>query len=220
MRTMHPSVLRALLPALLLASAACADATGSPAHDVGGEYVGELDTPYLAEGAALIDLISPDIREVSAPGRIFAARGVTERTLRIMVVNNPHVPAIGGPIVFHVRMPSGVAPPRSSVVAVASPENDARSFAGGYQVRWRRVTPSPSFALAPGGAPRRQTDPAPIPFARLIDPLFPGGVPLNGPEVILADGRGNANKIFDLGDVRGYLYQYPDQIPPATVWSR
>lgn len=220
MRIMHPSILRALLPALLLAAAACSDATGSDAHEVGGEYVGELDTPYLAEGAALIDLISPDIREVSAPGRIFAARGVTERTLRIMVVNNPHVPAIGGPIVFHVRMSSDVAPPRSAVVAVASPENDARSFAGGYQVRWRRVDPSPSFAVAPGGAPRRQDGPAPITFARLIDPLFPGGIPLNGPETIIADGRGNANTVFDLGDVRGYLLQYPDEIPPAAVWSR
>jgi hypothetical protein len=217
---MHPSFVRAVLPALLLFAASCSDAT-VPQVDVGGEYVGELDTPYLMEGAALIDLIHPDIREVSSPGRIMVARGLSERTLRVMIINNPHIAAIGGPIVFHVRVPSGVEPPRASVVAVASPENDARSFAGGYQVRWRRVTPSPSFAVAPGAPPRHQfDDPAPIPFARLIAPLWPGGTPLTQPEIIIADGRGNANAIFDLGDVRGYLFQYPDQIPPPTVWSR
>jgi hypothetical protein len=205
----------ALLPALL--AAACTPDRGTQ-PSIGGEYLGELDSPFSAEGAALIELTSPDVREISAPGRILVARGATERTTRILVVNPPNL-LTGGPITFRVRMAEGAVPPVARVLQVSGPVNQVRDFVNGYQVNFRRVESG-------GGAtytPPRQTNPPspPFPFARAVAPFFPDGAPLTPPEVTLVDGgAGNGNRVYDLGDLRGYLAQYPAEIPPQTSWTR
>lgn len=219
----HPIIRRrpARMALALLLAAGCA---GSTQPEIGGEYLAVLDSPFNAEGAALLELTSPDLRAVSAPGRVLVARGTTERTLRILVINRPNSQA-GGPVSFRVRMADGAPPPEVAVLAVSGPLNDARDFVGGYAVYFSRLDPSASSAsLAAGGAglerePEPQLTP-PIPFARLVAPLFPGGLPLTIPEIQIADRVGNSNNAYDLGDVRGYLGIYTAAIPPERPWTR
>ena len=213
MRILRPAR-AALLPALLMAAASCVPST-EPV--LGGEYLGSLDSPFNAEGAALLELTAADLREVSSPGRILVARGTTERTVRILVMNPPQNFS-GGPITFRVRMADGAVPPAATVLQVSGPINQLRDFVGGYRVNFTRLDPEPSAQRAP----LQQTGPvAPIPLARMVAPFFPGGLGLTPPEVIAVDGAaGNGNRVYDLGDLRGYLVQYPREIPPPFVWSR
>lgn len=208
--------LAALLPALLLA-AACVDVVTEPA--LGGEYVGSLDSPFSVEGAAIVEITSADLREIRSPGRIMVARGTSERTVRVLLVNPPRNLA-GGPITFRVRMANGAVPPRAVVIAASGPTNSPRDFVGGYAVRWSQTEPAASASA--GVAPVNQTGPpvAPVPFLRAVAPFFPGGLPLTPPEVVRLDGAGNSNLIYDLGDLRGYLAQHPGEIPGEAVWSR
>lgn len=205
----------ALLPAVL--AAACTPDRGTQ-PTIGGEYLGQLDSPFSSEGAAVIELTSADVREIRAPGRILVARGVTERTTRFIVINPPHLLA-GGPITFRVRMAEGAVPPIATVLQVSGPINQPRDFVNGYQVIFSRVDPEASSGYAP---PRVTNPPSPpVSFARAVAPFFPGGTPLTPPEVTVVDGAaGNGNRVYDLGDLRGYLAQYPAQIPPPAAWSR
>jgi hypothetical protein len=199
-----------LLPVLLLA--AC---HGGTEPDLGGEYLGSLDSPFSTEGAALIELTSEDLRAISAPGRVLMVKGVTERTVRILVMNPPRT-FVGGPINFVVRMTDGAVPPVAEVLAVSSSDNLPRDFTGGYAVRFTRHAPpgaTPVVPPATGPAAR-------VPLVRLVAPFFPGGRPLDPEEGVHVDLYGNRNGIFDFGDVRGYLFYHPDEIPPPLIWSR
>ena len=198
--------------ALLLAAAGC---TAGTAPEFGGEYIGSLDSPFSVEGAALIEISHPDIRSVSAPGRILVARGVTERTVRLLIVNPPRNQA-GGPISFVVRMGGDARPPRAEVLAVAGPLNEDRAFPEAFSVRFTRYDGDHGGGVVdpgPGGYGR-------VPFVRLVAPFFPGGAALYRDEQSYVDERGNHNQIFDLGDVRGYLYLFGREIPPAGDWTR
>jgi hypothetical protein len=212
----RPGAARALLAALLPLAASCADGTGT---ELGGEYVGRLDSPFSVEGGTLIELTSADLREVWAPGRIMVARGTSERTVRVLLLNPPRN-LNGGPIAFRVRMANGAVPPRATVLAVSSPLNLPRAFVGGYTVRFDQPQPDPAASAAL--APLAQTTPVPfIPFARAVAPYFPGGLPLTPPEVTRIDGSaGNGNRVYDIGDLRGYLAQFASEIPPETRWTR
>ncbi len=204
-----PRIVAAL--ALLLA-AACAKGTEP---ELGGEYLGELDSPFSVEGAAVIELTSPDLRSVSSPGRILVARGMTENTLRILIINPPRIQT-GGPISFRLRMATGAVPPAATVIAVSGARNERRDFVGGYAVRFTRL---PDDAAGAPAVPRNGQV-GPIPFDRLVAPFFPGGLLLHPDEAQLADATGNSNEVYDLGDARGYLRQYPGTIPPESSWFR
>ena len=196
----------------LFALAACADGIEP---ELGGEYLGQLDSPFSVEGAAVIELTSPDLRSVSSPGRILVARGMTERTLRILVINPPQNPT-GGPISFRVRMAEGAVPPEATVIAASGGRNELRDFVGGYAVRFTRLP-----ADSPGGPAVPRNGPmGPITFDRLVAPFFPGGLLLFPEESRVADATGNSNQIYDLGDARGYLRFYPGTIPPESSWFR
>jgi hypothetical protein len=203
---------RAAAALLLLAAAAC---EGGTEPQLGGEYLGELDSPFSVEGAAVIELASPDLRSVSAPGRILVVRGMTEDRLRILIINPPQNQT-GGPISFRVRMAEGAVPPTGTVIAVSGARNERRDFVGGYAVRFTRL---PDDAAGAPPVPR-SGQVGPIPFDGLVAPFFPGGLPLHPEMAELADRTGNSNQIFDVGDVRGYLRQYPGSIPPESSWSR
>lgn len=199
-----------LLPALLLV--ACHAGTEP---ELGGEYLASLDSPFSVEGAALIELTSPDLRAISAPGRVLLVRGVTERTVRVLVMNPPRTFS-GGPINFVVRMTDGAVPPVAEVLAVSGADDRSREFTGGYTVRFSRHEPTgatPVFTppAGPGGR---------VPLARLVAPFFPGGRPLDPEEQLHVDVYGNSNGVFDFGDVRAYLNYHPGEIPPPLVWSR
>lgn len=211
------TAVRALLSTLLPAAAGCVDVTEPR---LGGEYLGQLDSPFNIEGAALIELTSADIREIWSPGRIMVARGTSERTVRVLLINPPHN-LNGGPISFRVRMAEGAIPPRVTVIAAAGPTNRPRDFVSGYAVRFSQVQPAASGSASV--APVNQTTPPPPPvsFARAVAPFFPGGLPLTPPEITRLDGgAGNGNRAYDLGDLRGYLAQFPSEIPPETRWTR
>lgn len=213
----RPNLSRALAAALPLFAGACLDITQPR---LGGEYVGQLDSPFNVEGAALIELTSADLREVSAPGRIMVARGTSERTVRVLLINPP-ANLNGGPISFRVRMANGAVPPRAEVIAATSPINLPRSFVSGYTVRWNQAAPASSASAALGPVSQQNPTPPPVPFARAVAPFFPGGLPLTPPEVVRLDGAaGNGNRVYDLGDLRGYLGQFPGEIPAESVWSR
>jgi hypothetical protein len=208
---------RALLAALLPLAAACANGTDA---ELGGEYVGHLDSPFSVEGGALIELTSADLREVWAPGRIMVARGTSERTVRVLLLNPPRN-LNGGPIAFRVRMANGAVPPRATVIAATSPVNLPRDFVGGYTVQFNQ--PQPALSGSGSLTPLPQTSPATpfISFARAVAPFFPGGLPLTPPEVTRIDGAaGNGNRVYDIGDLRGFLAQYASEIPPETRWTR
>ena len=205
-----PSRTAAALALALLA--ACAEGT---TPELGGEYLGQLDSPFSIEGAAVIELHGPDLRAVTSPGRILAARGMTEETLRIVVINPPTNQA-GGPIAFRVRMAEGAVPPTATVIAVAGARNERRDFVGGYAVRFTRL---PEDAAGAPPVPRTGVM-GPITFDRLVAPFFPGGLPLHPEEARVADVTGNSNQVYDLGDARGYLRQYPGTIPPEFSWFR
>lgn len=210
----HPLPRRLAAAALLLGAAACDTGTGP---ELGGEYLGMLDSPFGAEGSALIEITHPDIRSVSAPGRILVAQGITERTVRLMLINPPRNQN-GGPITFVVRMASGARPPEGAVLAVASPDNRPREFVGGYTVRFTRLEPDtgpPLTVPTPPAGP-----PPPVSWARLVAPFFPGGQRLEPEEEVRVDRAGNGNRVLDLGDVRGFMFAYPGVTPPATEWSR
>lgn len=202
----------ALLAALLL-SAACHEPT-EPV--LGGEYLGSLDSPFSVEGAALVEVTHADLRSISAPGRILVARGVTERTVRLLILNPPGN-QIGGPITFVVRMAEGAGPPQGEVLEVAGADNRPRDFTGGYAVRFARRDPD-TFTPQPG--PVQPGPPAEVSFIRLVAPFFPGGRPLDPEEQVHVDRRGNGNGVFDLGDVRGYLGRFPSEIPQPAEWRR
>jgi hypothetical protein len=209
-----PPVSRASLAALLVLASGCDGGTGP---ELGGEYVASLDSPFSAEGAAVIELTHPDLRSVRAPGRILVARGASERTLRIVVINPPGTGA-GGPITFVVRMAKGAVPPRAQVLAVSGPDNRVRDFATGYAVRFTRLMEDdvlPGYSPPPGSYPT-----PPVPFARLVEPLLPGGAAPFPELVALADRTGNSNDAYDVGDVRGYLLFYPSAIPAPAPWTR
>lgn len=210
---MHIPRPRAVLAALLLAAAGCHEVT-EPV--LGGEYLGSLDSPFSVEGVALIEVTHADLRSVSAPGRILVARGVTERTVRLLIMNPPRVQT-GGPITFVVRMADGAAPPHAEVLAAAGADNRPRDFTGGYGVRFTRLEGEP---FTPPATPVQPGPAAQVPFARLVAPFFPGGRPLELEDQQHVDRRGNGNAVFDLGDVRGYLFWHPSEIPAPAVWTR
>jgi hypothetical protein len=203
--------LRVLSAALLLA--ACNDAT-EPV--LGGDYLGMVDSPFGVEGSALLEITHPDIRSVSAPGRVLVVRGVSERTLRLLVINPPRLQN-GGPLQFIVRMADGAVPPTGVVLAVAAPANEPRGFTGEYAVRFTRL--EEGYQPVPGGPPT-SGPPAAVPFARLVAPFFPAGPLLYPEEQVVVDRAGNGNAYFDLGDVRGYLRTHPGEIPPESTWTR
>jgi hypothetical protein len=199
-----------LLPALLLA--ACHAGTEP---ELGGEYLASLDSPFSVEGAALIELTSADLRSISAPGRVLLVRGVTERTVRVLVMNPPRTFS-GGPINLVVRVTDGAMPPVAEVLAVSGANDLPRDFTGGYAVRFTRHEPTgapPVFTPPPGPGGR-------VPLVRLVAPFFPGGNPLDPEEQLHVDLYGNSNGAFDFGDLRAYLFYHPGEIPPPLVWSR
>lgn len=207
-------LLRAAWPALLLAATAACEAGTEPV--MGGEYVGSLDSPFSVEGAALLEITHPDIRSISAPGRILVVRGVTERTMRVLILNPPRNQS-GGPIAFVVRMAGDAGPPRAEVLAVAGPLNQDRAFPGAFAVRFTRRV-SDDYVLPPI-APSVGT-PAQVSWVRVVAPFFPGGAALQPEEQLLVDLRGNRNTVYDIGDVRGYLWHHPQLIPTSSEWTR
>lgn len=201
----------ALLPLLL--AAACNSGT-EPV--LGGEYLGMVDSPFSVEGSALVEITHPDLREIEAPGRTLAAKGVSENTVRVLIVNPPRNQN-GGPITFIVRMADGAVPPTGVVVAAAGPNNLPRDFVGEYAVRFTRLEEDPGqIAVEPPPA----GPPPAVSWARLVAPFFPGGLRLEPEEEFHVDRAGNGNQVFDLGDVRGYMVFYPGVIPPPTRWTR
>lgn len=201
-----------LFPAALLL-AACNEST-EPA--LGGEYLGVVDSPFGVEGSALLEITHPDIRSVSAPGRVLVVAGVSERTLRLLVINPPRLQN-GVPLQFIVRMADGAVPPTGVVLEAAGPLNQARGFTGEYAVRFTRLVEG--YQPVPAGPPP-SGPPARVPFARLVAPFFPAGPLLYPEEAQDVDEKGNGNGYFDLGDARGYLSTHPGEIPPETVWTR
>jgi hypothetical protein len=215
MHTLIWRFLRAARPALLLAAVAACEAGTEPA--LGGEYVASLDSPFSVEGGALIEITHPDVRSISAPGRILVARGVTERTVRVLVLNPPRNTS-GGPVSFIVRMAGDAGPPRAEVLQGAGPQNQDRAFPGTYSVRFNRHVDD-GYALPPI-APGTGLPPQVGPLARLVAPFFPGGAALYPEEILHVDIRGNGNQIYDIGDVRGYLFFHPQLIPTSSEWTR
>lgn len=123
-----------LLLAAALGAGSCVEITELP---LGGTYRASLDSPFNAEGAALIELIGPGIQGVSAPGAVLMTRTVGD-TVRILIMNNPLNLATAAPLAFELRMDDGVAVPEARVLQVAAPNNRTRDFVAGYGVRFSR----------------------------------------------------------------------------------
>lgn len=211
---MHASFRPTAAAALaLLGCAACVEIA---APTLGGDYRAVLDTPFSTEGAALVELHGDAIRAVSAPDRVLAAAATSDTSVRVLVMNNPRS-FNGAPISFIVTVDAGQRAPSAGVHSVASPVNGLRDFPGAYGMNFTRASAAPSAQRAPGDAAAQEEPP--YTFAELAAP-FLGGAPL-APEVQAElDDAGNVNGVYDIGDLRAYLFAEPEAIPAPSSWTR
>lgn len=126
---------KALLCLFAAATAgSCVEITELP---LGGTYRAQVDSPFNAEGGALLELIGPGIQGVSAPGAVLVTRQIGD-TMRILILNNPLDLSTAPPLAFELHMEEGVTVPASRVLQVVAPNNRIRDFIAGYDVRYSR----------------------------------------------------------------------------------
>ncbi|WP_420129222.1 hypothetical protein [Longimicrobium sp.] len=206
------SRLRATTAALLLlASAACEDLT---VPQLGGAYLGQVDSPFTVEGAVLFALPLTGLQSITTPNRVMFAQPIGD-SLRVLIINRPDR-AFGGPLSFVMQMDDGVPPQGGEVLAVSAPDNELRDFTGGFILRFSRdrtegaVVPVVPAPAAPVG---------PYTLEQLVGHFF--GVPVSAEVAAYMDSFGNASGAYDIGDVRQYLVGFPGQIPTdRTTWTR
>jgi hypothetical protein len=206
--------LRATAALLLLASAACEDLT---VPDLGGAYLGQVDSPFTVEGAALLALPLTGLQSITTPNRVMFAQPMGD-SLRVLIINRPDR-AFGGPLSFVIQLDDGVPPQGGEVLAVSAPDNEIRDFTGGFILRFSRdrteggvvpVVPAPATPVGPVG---------PYTLEQLVAHFF--GAPVSAEVQAYMDSFGNASGAYDIGDVRQYLVRFPGQIPTdRTTWTR
>lgn len=215
-----PRSLRGRAAAVLLAlSAASCRTPTAPAP--GGEYLGSVDSPYSVEGAGVFDMATAGVEQISSPRRIMVVRAISADTVRVLMINDP-TRLIGAPLSFRVRMAAGTPPPGGRMLLAVNGGNDPRYAVDDYVLRFNRVAEpgaSPSVAARPGGPAAQITDDM-LSLDRMLDMFFPNPPqPLTAAEQASLDGAGNVNRVFDLGDVRFFLFRNRGQIPGETVWA-
>lgn len=206
------SPLRATTAALLLlASAACEELT---VPDLGGAYLGQVDSPFTVEGAVLFQLPLTGLQSITTPNRVMFAQPRGD-SVRVLIMNRPDR-AFGGPLSFVVQMDDGVPPQGGEILSVSAPDNEIRDFTGGFLLRFSRDrtqgavnTPVPAPATPVG----------PYALETLAAHFF--GVPVSAQVAGYMDVNGNASGAYDIGDLRQYLVRFPGQIPTnRTTWTR
>lgn len=206
------STLRATTAAvLLLAAAACEDLTEP---DLGGAYLGRVDSPFTVEGAVLFELPLDGLQSIAAPNRVLIAQTVSDSTVRVLIVNRPDR-GFGGPLSFVVQLDDGVPPRAGEILAVSAPNDEIRDFVGGFALRFSRDRGDGS-ASQPIPIPASPTGPYEI--DELVPHFF--GVPASADLAAYMDFNGNSNGGYDIGDLRRYLLLFPAQIPTSSTWTR
>lgn len=205
------SPLRATAALLLLATAACEDLT---VPELGGAYLGQVDSPFTVEGAVLFALPLTGLQSITTPNRIMFAQPMGD-SVRVLIINRPDR-AFGGPLSFVIQMDDGVPPQGGDVLAVSAPDNEIRDFIGGFFLRFSRDRTE-------GGAgpviPAPATPVGPYTLEQLVAHFL--GVPVSAQVAAYMDANGNTNGQYDIGDVRQYLVSFPGQIPTnRTSWTR
>lgn len=196
---------------LLLASAACEDLT---VPDLGGAYLGQVDSPFTVEGAVLFALPLTGLQSITTPNRVMFAQPMGD-SLRVLIINRPDR-AFGGPLSFVMQMDDGVPPQGGEVMAVSAPDNEIRDFTGGFILRFSRDR---TEGAAVPVLPAPTTPVGPYSLEELVGHFF--GVPVSAEVAAYMDSNGNASGAYDIGDVRQYLVGFPGQIPTdRTTWTR
>jgi hypothetical protein len=203
--------LRATAAALLLFSAAACEELTVP--ELGGAYLGQVDSPFNVEGAVLFELPLEGLQSITAPNRVLIAQPV-DSMLRVLIINRGDR-TFGAPLSFVMRLDDGFVPRGGEVLAVSGPNDDLRDFTGGYELRFSRDRTGDivSDPITPVQSP-----PGPFAVAQLIPHFF--GVPASAKLVEDMDWLGNFNGAYDIGDLRRYLIFYPSQYPTTDTWTR
>lgn len=205
--------LRATAAALLLLSAAACEELTVP--QLGGAYLGQVDSPFTVEGAVLFELPTGGLQSLVAPNRALIAQKMSDSTLRVLILNRGDR-TFGGPLSFQMQMDDGVPPRAGEILAVSAPGNLMRDFTGGYLLRFSRdATEEPvvSQPITPVQGPA-----GPYTLQQLTPHFF--GVPASAEVAGYMDHHGNGNNQYDIGDLRQYLLTYPSQFPTNDTWTR
>lgn len=205
--------LRGTIAALLLLSANACEELTEPA--LGGAYLGQVDSPFIVEGAVLFELPTSGLQSLVAPNRVLIAQPVSDSTVRVLIINRPDR-GFGGPLSFLAQMDDGVPPRAGQILAVSAPNDEIRDFTGGFLLRFSRDRTGEAIVSQPV-APV-QSPAGPYTLAQLIPHFF--GTPASAQLAGYMDFNGNSNGAYDIGDLRRYLLTFPSQIPTTDTWTR
>lgn len=205
----------ALLALPLLA--ACIETTEP---QLGGDYLGTLQSSNSVEGAALFDLTRAGVQRLSAPGRVLVARALGADSVRVLIINDA-TKTFGGPVSLVATMADGQRPPTGRVVQAVTPANRLRTAIGEYRLHFTRAPVSAGLRAArmPAGEPAQALDEAAITFERAASVFFGDAQQLTAEERQELDLRGNGNFMYDLGDLRAFLGRNPSRIPTSSSWT-
>lgn len=206
----------ALLALPLLA--ACVETTEP---QLGGDYLGSLQSSNSVEGAALFDLTRAGVQRLSAPGRVLVARPLGADSVRVLIINDA-TRTFGGPVSFVATMAQGLVPPTGTVLQAAAPNNRRRLATGDYRLHFTRApaASAPGVPPAVSGGPSRQVAEETITFDRAAGVFFGDAQQvLTAEERQHMDQQGNGDGVYDLGDLRAWLGRNPSRIPTASSWT-
>lgn len=112
----------------LLASAACDGGTG--ASPGGGEYIAVLASPHGPDGAALLEIGTEGVVEVTASSSALFQEPVSGGKRLVLVRQAP------GRIEFRVQVARGYEPPAVRVLQVVDGDNRQRPSVAEYRVTY------------------------------------------------------------------------------------
>jgi hypothetical protein len=205
--------LRATAAALLLLSATACEELTVP--QLGGAYLGQVDSPFTVEGAVLFELPASGLQSLVAPNRALIAQKMNDSTLRVLIINRGDI-TFGGPVSFQMQMDDGVPPRAGEILSVSAPSNLMRDFTGGYLMRFTRDRTEEPIVTQP--IPPAQGPAGPYTVQQLTPHFF--GVPASTEVAGYMDHHGNGNGQYDIGDLRWYLMTFPVQFPTGDTWTR
>ena len=136
-RIIHPSTrtatMRTRLFIPLFAAAALAACDSGTGAEAGGEYIAALESPYGAEGGAILEMTDTGVESVDA-GSLSLFQQPVSGGRRLILVREP-----AGRLEFRVRLTPGSAMPEIRVLEVVDGDDQPRPTMDGYTVSFTRT---------------------------------------------------------------------------------
>lgn len=125
--------IRSILPLLAVLAAAACDGGGTGAASEGGEYIAALQSPNGDEGAAMLEMTTEGVEDVSASSATLFRQPISGG-VRMMLIRDA-----AGRVEFRVRMAPGHELPTVRVVQVVDGDDNVRASTDGYEVTFTRT---------------------------------------------------------------------------------